>query len=45
VEGNAEIDLQLTPRPEYGICRPLLYPTPGGVVARGGPDTISLASP
>jgi GH15 family glucan-1,4-alpha-glucosidase len=45
VEGHAEIDLQLTPRPEYGISRPLLCTTPDGVVTRGGPDTLLLSSP
>jgi alpha,alpha-trehalase len=45
VDGQADIELECTPRPEYGIGRPLMFPTPGGVVTRGGPDAVALSSP
>lgn len=45
LKGHAEIDLHLSPRPEYGITRPLLCTTPDGVTTRGGPDAVALSSP
>ncbi|MGQ0618263.1 MAG: glycoside hydrolase family 15 protein [Acidimicrobiia bacterium] len=45
LKGHAEIELQFSPRPEYGISRPLLCTTPDGVATRGGPDAVALSSP
>lgn len=45
LEGEAEIELQFAPRPEYRISRPLVCRTPDGVVTRGGPHVVALSSP
>lgn len=44
-EGRADMEVEFAPRPEYGLVKPLLVPTPGGVWCRGGPDTLGLCSP
>jgi GH15 family glucan-1,4-alpha-glucosidase len=43
--GTVELELEFAPRPEYGIVHPLLAPTPGGLVARGGADVLVLSTP
>ncbi|MFE5893872.1 glycoside hydrolase family 15 protein [Streptomyces sp. NPDC056462] len=44
-EGRADVDVEFAPRPEYGLVKPLLIPTRGGVWCHGGPDTLGLCSP
>src|SRR5216683_2303107 len=41
--GTVELELEYAPRPEYGLIRPLLSPTRGGVFARGGADVLMLS--
>jgi alpha,alpha-trehalase len=43
---NGEIDVEVsyTPRPEYGLVHPLLAPVPGGLSARGGADRLLLST-
>jgi alpha,alpha-trehalase len=43
--GGVTLDLEYTPRPEYGLIYPLLAPIAGGVTARGGADVLMLSSP
>lgn len=45
LEGEAEIDVEYAPRPEYGLIYPLLSRIEGGVAARGGADVLGLSSP
>lgn len=40
--GQVQIDLAFTPRPEYGILRPLLETVDGGVQSRGGASSFFL---
>ncbi|MFD9030841.1 glycoside hydrolase family 15 protein [Streptomyces sp. NPDC059567] len=44
-EGRADMEVEFAPRPEYGLVKPLLIPTQGGVWCHGGPDTLGLCSP
>src|SRR3954468_6941064 len=44
-EGEVTVDVELVPRPEYGIVTPLVDVVDGGVVARGGADTLVLSCP
>jgi alpha,alpha-trehalase len=44
-EGEVTVDVELVPRPEYGIVTPMFDVVDGGVVARGGADTLVLSSP
>jgi len=44
-EGNVEIEFEWSPRPEYGLVRPLLMEVSGGVLARGGADVLLLSAP
>jgi GH15 family glucan-1,4-alpha-glucosidase len=43
--GSVTFDVELAPRPEYGLVVPLLSRVPGGIVARGGPDSLLLSTP
>ena len=45
VEGEVALQVEFAPRPEYGIVYPLLAPTDGGLVARGGSDVLVLSAP
>jgi GH15 family glucan-1,4-alpha-glucosidase len=45
VEGDVELELAYSPRPEYGLIYPLLNPVDGGITARGGADVLALSSP
>jgi GH15 family glucan-1,4-alpha-glucosidase len=45
LRGAVEMELELSPRPEYGLIRPLLVPDDGGVSIRGGADVLRLSSP
>ena len=42
--GFVEVDMEYTPRPEYGLIAPLMRPIPGGIVARGGASVLVLSS-
>jgi GH15 family glucan-1,4-alpha-glucosidase len=43
--GQAEIEMEYAPRPEYGLVCPLLTPVEGGVSASGGADVLVLSTP
>jgi GH15 family glucan-1,4-alpha-glucosidase len=45
VGGSVDVELSYAPRPEYGLLRPLLAHTDGGVTARGGAEWLVLSSP
>jgi alpha,alpha-trehalase len=42
IEGSVEMRLELAPRPEYGLVRPLLRGTPEGGRTFGGPNQIAI---
>jgi GH15 family glucan-1,4-alpha-glucosidase len=42
--GEVELEVEFTPRPEYGLVRPLLTAAADGVVSRGSPDVFALSS-
>ncbi|MDP8950326.1 MAG: glycoside hydrolase family 15 protein, partial [Actinomycetota bacterium] len=44
IEGAVELALEFVPRLEYGLTTPLVLPTDGGVVVRGGPAELRLVS-
>ncbi|MDP9455752.1 MAG: glycoside hydrolase family 15 protein [Actinomycetota bacterium] len=44
LEGEVELALEFVPRLEYGLTEPLVLPTDGGVVVRGGPAELRLVS-
>jgi GH15 family glucan-1,4-alpha-glucosidase len=44
-EGEVELDLEYSPRPEYGLVSPLLEVVDGGLLAFGGADVLMLSSP
>jgi alpha,alpha-trehalase len=44
-DGEVDVDIGYEPRPEYGIIRPLLSQTDGGVTARGGAEWLVLSTP
>ncbi|HEX6198444.1 MAG TPA: glycoside hydrolase family 15 protein [Jiangellaceae bacterium] len=43
--GVVELEVDFTPRFEYGLTSPVLQPAEGGLVARGGPATLVLSTP
>ncbi|UQA91289.1 glycoside hydrolase family 15 protein [Streptomyces halobius] len=45
LRGEVEFDVDLVPRPEYGLVRPLLRLTDGGARTFGGPNQIAVRSP
>jgi hypothetical protein len=45
VSGTVDIEMEYTPRPEYGLVAPALYPEPDGLTARGGAHVLRLSSP
>ena len=45
LEGTTELEIEYSPRPEYGLIHPLLSQTEAGVRARGGADVLFLSSP
>ncbi len=45
VTGTVEFELELTPRPEYGLVRPLLRIVEGGARTFGGPNQFALRAP
>ena len=44
VEGEVELALELSPRPEYGLVRPLFRRTDGGGRTFGGPNQVIASS-
>lgn len=44
VSGDVEVAMELAPRPEYGLVRPLLRVTDGGARTFGGPNQFALSS-
>jgi alpha,alpha-trehalase len=44
VSGRVELELELAPRPEYGLVRPLLRRTDEGARTFGGPNQIVVAA-
>jgi GH15 family glucan-1,4-alpha-glucosidase len=45
VEGSVELELELAPRPEYGLVRPLVRLLEGGARTFGGPCQVVLSAP
>lgn len=44
VSGTVELAVEIAPRPEYGLVRPLLHPTDDGFRTYGGPNQIALSA-
>ncbi len=44
VSGSVELELELAPRPEYGLVRPLFRAEPGGGRTFGGPNQIAVSA-
>ncbi len=44
VSGSVELEMELAPRPEYGLVRPLFRAEPGGGRTFGGPNQIAVAA-
>jgi alpha,alpha-trehalase len=45
VSGSVELVMELVPRPEYGLVRPLIRVVDGGAKTFGGPNRIEVSSP
>ena len=45
VSGEVELVMELAPRPDYGLIRPLIRLEPGGARTFGGPAAIGVTSP
>jgi alpha,alpha-trehalase len=44
-EGNVDLVMEFSPRPEYGLIFPILVRGDGRVAARGGADVLELSTP
>jgi GH15 family glucan-1,4-alpha-glucosidase len=44
IDGAVDMEMELTPRPEYGITEPIVMATPGGARTRGGPRSYVLST-
>ena len=44
VSGRVEVAMELAPRPEYGLVRPLLRPTDDGARTFGGPNQLAVTA-
>src|SRR3954447_25207030 len=44
VSGSVELAMELVPRPEYGLVRPLIRVVEGGAKTFGGPNRIEVSS-
>ncbi|WP_324290630.1 glycoside hydrolase family 15 protein [Arthrobacter sp. H14-L1] len=45
IQGEVELEVTFAPRPEYGLVRPLLEESAGGIVVLGGPDLLAFSTP
>src|ERR671938_98965 len=45
VSGSVEMVMELVPRPEYGLVRPLVRVVDGGAKTFGGPNRIEVSAP
>jgi alpha,alpha-trehalase len=43
IEGTVDMQVEYSPRPEYGLVHPLLVAKDGGVLGRGGADLLALS--
>lgn len=43
-DGSVDVDIELVPRPEYGLTAPVIRAEEHGVVARGGPVALRLST-
>jgi alpha,alpha-trehalase len=43
--GEVEVEVEYSPRPEYGLIYPFLTGVEGGIAARGGADVLALSTP
>src|ERR687886_1860766 len=44
VSGSIELEMELVPRPEYGLVRPLVRVVDGGAKTFGGPNRVEVSS-
>jgi GH15 family glucan-1,4-alpha-glucosidase len=44
ISGSVDMDVVFAPRPEYGLIRPLIRDTAGGLIVRGGADVLALST-
>lgn len=44
LDGEVELDLEIVPRPEYGMTVPRMAPVPGGFRTIGGPEMLVVSS-
>ncbi len=44
-QGEVVMDVELAPRPEYGLVHPRLQPIPGGLLCLGGAELLCLSGP
>jgi GH15 family glucan-1,4-alpha-glucosidase len=42
--GEVEVEVEYSPRPEYGLIYPFLTAVEGGIAARGGADVLALST-
>jgi GH15 family glucan-1,4-alpha-glucosidase len=45
LDGEVAMEVIFAPRPEYGLVRPLLEATAGGVFVHGGADVLAFSTP
>ncbi|MHB8718666.1 MAG: glycoside hydrolase family 15 protein [Candidatus Dormibacteria bacterium] len=45
VEGEVEVEMEYSPRPEYGLIHPILFPVDGGLAGQGGAARLRLSTP
>ncbi|MDJ0354296.1 glycoside hydrolase family 15 protein [Pseudarthrobacter sp. PH31-O2] len=45
VDGEVEMEVVFAPRPDYGLVRPLLEDTAGGILVHGGANMLTLSTP
>ncbi len=43
--GTVKVEVEINPRPEYGLVKPLLHPVPEGLLIRGGAAQLLLSGP
>jgi len=45
VQGEVEVEMEYSPRPEYGLIFPILFRIEGGVAGQGGSARLRLSTP